>query len=90
MASGDDFARPGPHASASCYAGSMWLKARMLLLWGVAIGAIVIVTTQSAAPTWLAASWVLACVCFAIWGTTTYGLGRRRQRRWDAGDYNQR
>jgi hypothetical protein len=66
----------------------MWSKGTMLLLWAVALLAILVVGTQSAARTWLAYSWILACSILAVGGTLMYLIGRKRRRRWDAGDYD--
>ena len=60
----------------------------MWLLWCVAISAVLVVATQSAVRTWLAYSWVAACSVLAIAATVMYTLGRKRQRRWDAGNYD--
>ncbi len=60
----------------------------MLLLWCPAITAVVIVATQSAARTWLTYSWVVGCCGLAIVATVMYQIGRKRQTRWDAGDYD--
>jgi hypothetical protein len=66
----------------------MGSKGTMVLLWCVAISAVVIVGTQSAARTWLAYSWVIGCLTLAVVGTVMYRIGRKQQRRWDAGDYD--
>ena len=66
----------------------MWSKETMLLLWCPAIAAVVIVVTQSAPRTWLSYSWVAGCCVLAIVATLMYQIGRKRQRRWDAGDYD--
>ena len=60
----------------------------MWLLWCVAISALLIVSTQSAARTWLAYSWVAACSIFAIAATVMYNIEQKRRRRWDAGHYD--
>jgi len=60
----------------------------MLSLWCAAIAAAVIVATQSAARTWLAYAWVVACSVLAIVGTMMYKVGRKQRRRWAAGDYD--
>ena len=63
-------------------------KSTMFLLWCSAIVSVVVTATQSTARTWLVVSWTTACVVFAIVSTVMYKLGRRRQRRWDAGHYD--
>jgi hypothetical protein len=60
----------------------------MLLLWCPAIAAVATVATQPAPRTWLTYSWVVGCSVVAIVATVMYQIGRKRQRRWDAGDYD--
>jgi hypothetical protein len=60
----------------------------MLLLWAVALSAVLVVGTQSAARTWLAYSWILACTALAVVGTVMYLIGRKQRSRWDAGNYD--
>jgi len=60
----------------------------MLLLWAVALSAVLVVGTQSAARTWLAYSWILACTVLAVVGTVMYLIGRKQRIRWDAGNYD--
>jgi membrane protein YdbS with pleckstrin-like domain len=66
----------------------MGSKLTMLLLWCSAVVAVVVMVTQSTATTWPVISWVGACLVFAIVSTVMYEFGRRRQKRWDAGDYD--
>ncbi|HKQ71232.1 MAG TPA: hypothetical protein VJT73_17935 [Polyangiaceae bacterium] len=65
----------------------MWQKVRMVVLWCGAIGAFAIVATQSSTPSWLAASWVATCVGLALWATVMFQVAQKRQKRWNAGDY---
>ncbi len=60
----------------------------MLLLWTPAISSVVIVATQSAERTWLGMLWVVVCLIIAMVGTVMYQIERRRQKRWDAGNYD--
>jgi hypothetical protein len=66
----------------------MWSKETMVLLWCVALTAILVVATQSAARTWMAYSWVAVCSALAITSTVLHKVDQKRQRRWEAGDYD--
>jgi hypothetical protein len=66
----------------------MWSKETMLFLWCVALSAMVVVATQSAARTWMAYCWVAVCSALAISSTILHKVERKRQRRWEAGDYD--
>ncbi len=60
----------------------------MVFLWCSALAAVVVVATQSAARTWIADFWAGACLVLAIAATVGYRIARKRQKRWDAGDYD--
>jgi len=62
--------------------GSLWL------LWSGAIISIIVVATQSAAPTWLALSWVVACATVAIVASAMFQVERKRRKRWETGNYD--
>jgi hypothetical protein len=66
----------------------MGSKGTMLLLWFVAIAAVVQVAMQPAARTWVAYFWVAACSSIAIVATIMFEVQRKRQKRWDAGRYD--
>jgi hypothetical protein len=66
----------------------MWTKGTMLLLWCVALSAIVVVATQSATRTWLTYSYVAGSSALAIVSTVLYKVDLKRQRRWEAGNYD--
>jgi membrane protein implicated in regulation of membrane protease activity len=63
-------------------------KLTMLLLWCSAVVSVIVIATQSTTRTWLVVFWTVASMGFAIVYTVMYNLGRRRQKRWDAGDYD--
>jgi hypothetical protein len=65
----------------------MWSKQRMLFLWGFALLAVVVVTTQNAPRTWLADVWVAVSLAIAVTATILYRNSRRRDERWSRGDY---
>ena len=60
----------------------------MLFLWGFALLALGVVTTQNAPRTWLADIWVAVSVAVAITATIFYRNSRRREERWSRGDYS--
>jgi len=60
----------------------------MWSLWCVALSAIVVVATQSATGTWLTYSWVAVCSALAIVSTVLHKVELKRQRRWEAGNYD--
>jgi hypothetical protein len=64
------------------------MDARATLLWFVAAAAIVQVALQVEETTWLTYAWVGACSIVAVVATVAFRIQRRRQRRWDAGDYD--
>jgi uncharacterized membrane protein SirB2 len=66
----------------------MWPKQRMLFLWGFALLAVVVVTTQSTPRTWLADGWVAVSLAIAVAATVFYRNSRRRDERWSRGDYS--
>jgi len=66
----------------------MWTKETMLLLWCVALSATVVVATQSATRTWLAYSVTAVCSALAIVSTVLHKVELKRQRRWEAGNYD--
>lgn len=63
-------------------------KGTMWLLWCGVISAVIVVATQSAARTWLAYCWVTICAVLAIVATIMRTVDQKRQRRWDAGNYD--
>jgi hypothetical protein len=64
------------------------VDARATLLWLVAVAAIIQVALQPEEGTWLTYAWVGACSIIAMVGTVLFRMQRKRQRRWDAGDYD--
>jgi hypothetical protein len=64
------------------------LDVRATLLWLVAAAAIVQVALQSSERTWLNYAWVGGCSTIAIVATVIFRIQRKRQKRWEAGDYD--
>jgi hypothetical protein len=64
------------------------VDARATLLWFVTVAAIVQVALQPEEGTWFTYAWVGACSTMAILATIMFLIRRKRQRRWDAGDYD--
>jgi hypothetical protein len=64
------------------------MDARATLLWLVTVAAIVQVALQPEERTWLTYAWVGACSTVAIVATLMFRIRSKRQKRWDAGDYD--
>jgi len=64
------------------------VDATAALLWLVAVAAIMQVALQSAERTWLIYAWAGASSTLAIVATVIFRIRRKRQKRWDAGDYD--
>lgn len=66
----------------------MGSKPTMWLLWCAAVASVVIFATQSTARTWVVETWVVLCLGLAIASTVMHQHARRREKRWNAGDYD--
>jgi len=64
------------------------VDSRATLLWLVTVVAIAQVALQPAEKTWLTYAWVGACSIVAIGTTAMFRIQRKRQKRWNAGDYD--